>query len=243
MYIISKFKDYYDSALGVTGIDKSIVYDRKIIELENKEIPLDAYKPLLSNINMKGGFERQHIFYLNKSETKYKDVEYFLIGFCGKYYLGFKFYYLVENDLLQHYNVDFKYDLNEIKKHLDLNNHKKYSWKRRGDQFESLVKAVNEYDSDVIFRKYNTPCFVYHYATKISKSNRVGRKLLTINPNLKDFEFAKVVDPFSAFQEIQMYISGVLGVNEKPVITVSDKDRIAAHGFDKWSFRKPPKNG
>lgn len=241
MYIISKFKDYYDSALGVTGVDKSIVYDRKNIEIENKEIPLEAYKPLISETLW--GYEHQHILHLNKNERRYKDVEYFLVGFCGKYYLGFKFYYLAENDPLKRYEIDFKYDLDEVRKHLDLGTHKKFSWKRHGDHFESLVKAVNEYDSDVIFRKYNTPCFVYHYATKLSKSTRVGRKLLTINPNLKEFEFAKAVDPFTAFQEIQMYISGVLGINEKEVIVVSDKDRIAAHGFDKWSFRKPPENG
>lgn len=241
MYIISKFKDYYDSALGVTGVDKSIVYDRKIVELENKEIPIEAYKPL--RYENAWGYDSKYILHLNKNENKYKDVEYFLIGFCGKYYLGFKFYYLVDNDPLQRYEVDIKYDLDEVRKHLNLDNSKKYSWKRHGDQFESLVTAVQNYDNDVIFRKYKTPCFVYHYATKISKSNRSDKQLLTINPILKDFEFAKAVDPFTAFQEIQMYISGVLGINEKPVIIVSDKDRIAAHGFDKWSFRKPPKNG
>ena len=39
MYIISKKKDYYDGVAGTTGIDKTIVYDRQIVELEKDEIP------------------------------------------------------------------------------------------------------------------------------------------------------------------------------------------------------------
>jgi hypothetical protein len=45
-----------------------------------------------------------------------------------------------------------------------------------------------------------------------------------------------------AFQEIQMFISGVLGIDENPTVEVSDKDKIISRGFDyKWSFRKEPK--
>ena len=39
MYIISKKKDYYDGVAGTTGIDKSIVYERQIIEVEEKNLP------------------------------------------------------------------------------------------------------------------------------------------------------------------------------------------------------------
>jgi hypothetical protein len=34
MLIISKFKDYYDTAIGVGGIDKSLVYQRITTEIE-----------------------------------------------------------------------------------------------------------------------------------------------------------------------------------------------------------------
>ena len=55
---------------------------------------------------------------------------------------------------------------------------------------------------------------------------------------LKDYEFYKKFDSFAAFQEIQMFLSGVLGNKENEIIVVSDKDKIAQHGFDKFSFRK-----
>ena len=48
------------------------------------------------------------------------------------------------------------------------------------------------------------------------------------------------MDTFTAFQEIQMYISGVLGTGEKEIIEVEDKYKIPQHGFNKWSFRREP---
>ena len=57
---------------------------------------------------------------------------------------------------------------------------------------------------------------------------------------LKDVSFYKVWDPYQAYQELDMYISGVLGQQEKETINISDKDRIYQHGFDSYSFRKLP---
>ena len=39
-----------------------------------------------------------------------------------------------------------------------------------------------------------------------------------------------------------MFLGGVLGNKEKEIVEVADKYKIAQHGFDKWSFRKEPKN-
>ena len=62
-----------------------------------------------------------------------------------------------------------------------------------------------------------------------------------INPNLKNYEFYKIFDTFQAFQEIQMFLGGVLGAGEKNIIEVEDKYKIAGHGFNKWSFRRESK--
>ena len=60
-----------------------------------------------------------------------------------------------------------------------------------------------------------------------------------LNPRLKRFEFYKVFDSYGAFQEIHMFLSGVLGNTEKKTVGVSDIHRLEAHGFDrKTSFRK-----
>ena len=87
-----------------------------------------------------------------------------------------------------------------------------------------------------MFRELNTPVFIYDSERRKPRTSDA----LTIDPILKDYEFYKVVDAFQAFQEISMFIGGVLGRGEKEIIVVEDKYKIAQHGFDKWSFRKEP---
>jgi len=38
-----------------------------------------------------------------------------------------------------------------------------------------------------------------------------------------------------------MFMGGVLGSPEKEIVQIEDKYKITQHGFDKWSFRKEPK--
>ena len=65
------------------------------------------------------------------------------------------------------------------------------------------------------------------------------KEKLLINPCLSEFEFYRVVDSASAFQSIQSFISGVMGIEEKPMIEIKEKDKIVSKGFNKWSFRNP----
>lgn len=59
--------------------------------------------------------------------------------------------------------------------------------------------------------------------------------------NLKDLEFFKAVDAYTMFQQLSMWIGGVLPRSPNPMVEITD-DKVKAHkhGFDKWSFRKPP---
>lgn len=60
-----------------------------------------------------------------------------------------------------------------------------------------------------------------------------------VNPTgLKQIGFAKALDPYTAFQELSMWIGGVLGGTSPEIVTITD-DKILAenHGFDKHSFR------
>ena len=62
----------------------------------------------------------------------------------------------------------------------------------------------------------------------------------TINPCLKDLGAVIVSNPFDTFQNIAMYLGGVLGNEAAPMVAIEDKYRIESHGYDKWSFRKRP---
>lgn len=57
--------------------------------------------------------------------------------------------------------------------------------------------------------------------------------------NLKNFEFYRCMDPFRCYQEISMYVGGVLPKPGNPMVQITDqKMKAKKHGFDKWSFRK-----
>ncbi len=61
--------------------------------------------------------------------------------------------------------------------------------------------------------------------------------------NLKDYQFYKVIDPFTLFQEISMWIGGILPHQGRPMVDITDdKIKIVKHGFDKFSFRKEKEN-
>ncbi len=64
--------------------------------------------------------------------------------------------------------------------------------------------------------------------------------LIEINANLNKFQFFKCLDPYSAFQNIEMFINGVASTPCNPPIEISDVDKRDSRGFDKMSFRKRP---
>ncbi|BCG04716.1 hypothetical protein PPGU19_092840 (plasmid) [Paraburkholderia sp. PGU19] len=69
---------------------------------------------------------------------------------------------------------------------------------------------------------------------------RFEKSFLKINPPLKNFQFYRLFGPVEAFQELDMFWGGVLALESRPTLSISDKDRIAQHGFNARSFRKDP---
>jgi hypothetical protein len=61
-----------------------------------------------------------------------------------------------------------------------------------------------------------------------------------LNPKLKDRHFFKVMDTYTTFQALDMWICGTLAYPQNAMVMLDDKSMIAKHGFDKWSFRKQP---
>lgn len=56
---------------------------------------------------------------------------------------------------------------------------------------------------------------------------------------LEEIGFARLLDPFSAYQELTMWV-GNLGQTSREMVVISDEEKVRKHGFDKWSFRKMP---
>jgi hypothetical protein len=243
MYIIAKKKDYYDGVAGTTGIDKTIVYDRQIVELRIDEIPkIFGINKSFWGISYKETPFRKLSYHSLKGE--YKNIcdehAFFIIGFCGKLYIGWKLYKEVKygwNEISDKITTTITYDMDYIKTILEPK-----SW--HGNLADS-IDYIKSYNPLQVFRDLKTPVFVFDsdydrkWIDRHTYNNHHPK--FFINPLLKDYEFPKVFDAFQAFQEIQMFISGVLGTGEKEIVEVADKYKIMEHGFDyKWSFRKEP---
>jgi len=238
MYIIAKNKDYYDGVVGSVGIDKTLVYERTTVEtIKPNEMP-NEFHPKKS-WGWRGHDRHNHFlnigyadiknrYDLRKADHKYESCRSFIVGFCGKLYLGWYLYYKVKvrdvmGLMIDEERYDIVYGYENVKEYLESG-----YWRGEIDDDVSYVMKYNPID---IFREIKAPIFVH-----ITGRNN---KFIT-NPMLKDFEFYKVVDAFTAFTELQMFIGGVLGVGEKEIVEVEDKYKISQHGFDKWSFRKEP---
>lgn len=63
---------------------------------------------------------------------------------------------------------------------------------------------------------------------------------VVLNPSLRSLEFYRRMSAQEVFQELEMYLGGVLAPENRPMVAIEDKYRIAQHGFDKHSFRRPP---
>lgn len=228
MLIVSKFHDYYDSAMGM-GIDKTCVYKR-----ETKAIPF----------KIRGGWKEGRenpISGLFNERARYSaggwNTARYVIGFCGKLYplihisrldvkgLTDEHHYFYDEES---YNTFFK-----VKKDKKKSKWRSYFWWHREPQYffnADIWKGCIKY-----FDEYKCPIFI------LRKNDTRGADAdIVLNPELKQYRFMTQVDSYTAFQEIYMYMSGVLGSDMPKMVEISDEIRAHKRGFNKWSFRTPP---
>ncbi len=86
-----------------------------------------------------------------------------------------------------------------------------------------------------IHHRHASPVILYRNVYRNRTSPNVETE---IDPVLKTLGFESVRDPYRAYQEIAMYVGGVLQAPGRETAAVSDADRAAKHGFDRWSFRR-----
>jgi hypothetical protein len=228
MKLISKFHDYYDTALG-HGVDPNVVYVRKTVELLKETYPEDLadnekWDKITEIIKRFNGqqdlttFERWFT-----SWSYHRDDMSFTrgyVGFCGKIYP---------------FLLRFKKDSSKVKLYwsfdkLKLNHPRNKDLPKYREHFNRTL------EDDTIFHELDVPVWA-----KYNDPFDNGSLKTILNPCLKDIHFAAVKDPYSAFQELSMYISGVLGGKSPKMVEISDKEMAAKKGHDgKYSFRKPP---
>lgn len=240
MYIITKKKDYYDGVVGTMGIDKSLVYVRepRIIEDYDDDYPKEFRPNRTYNIRYHNHFLNlnNHTLYGKPNVVGYSS---FIIGFCGKLYIGWKIYKEVKNSIsnIPDMTTEITYDTKYLKSYV-----KTVGW---WSNLDDDIEYIKTYNPIHIFRELKSPIFIYdsdQHRSSISTSSyrRKDRVVFIVNPILKEYEFYTVIDSFTAFQELQMFLGGILGAGEKETVEVEDKYKITQHGFNKWSFRREP---
>jgi hypothetical protein len=222
MRIISDYKDYYDSLQDYD----SIVWDRKYLsitetdstfkELANK---LDLIKYARTSGNVKDGF--LHIIPV-------------ILGFCGNY-----FKYKIEihnNDSFQVLLTDdffylknkFTYELIDMTLDNDLKSYFAVSY------YNLDISFLNNIN---LFVRYNSPILLIHPLVKDREKGYKDFNII-VNPSLKKLGYHKKKDIQQVYQELDMFISGVL-TNKEDRPELEEKHRKGSR-FDKYSFRRLP---
>jgi hypothetical protein len=230
MRIISKFKDYYDGAHG--WYDPEPVYVRNNQKYEWK----DLSKEVSSAMGRVSGLLRA----LPKSSFTVPGA----IAFCGKVYpyfalssyfsgsfSGFPVFYSpakIEAFLQKEMRRDFTLKESCKEKIAHLNNKRirrwgydlsHVSWKRFLEDHDLSVSSRS-------FRAVRSPIFL------------IEGKTLIVNPMLRKYNFACQVDPYTAMQEISMYVGNDLVDQMDPNLNRTDDMVRDSKGFNEWSFRR-----
>ncbi len=240
MRIQSNFKDYYDVAQKF-GHDEDFVYNRY-----TQKIEIPGWIGFELSDNVKGA-----------------TYESFFIGFCGRIYpvLRAEIYQKPLPDQptpKAHVKICYKVeDVNRfIDEHTEQEARKEYYHTRihsSKDWFiktsspltiEEWFKGSSKLQESLMgnFEKYYAPLFTVEMINPTGKikSDYRHNTMISVNGCLSKFDFARKFEPFTAFQEISMFL-GSMATPQKPIPIHSDEMKAEINGFDnKYSFRKDP---
>lgn len=240
MRIYSKFKDYYDNVVPPSN---TVVWYRK-----DCSFMLDATKQLPIN-------KAETEFLLNAFEAAplppvvvslryvtptHRDI--LLLGLCGKLYLVYLLYTFnnTKTELKAFLNivefVEFYNNNVSNSVHFEKNKlwHKRHPFNEGG--INAWYQGCNQTQKvQDIFIKVKTPIFLMKRPEVRLNSGTVE---FYVNPNLSEYGIQRLFDPWTMYQEIEMYLSNTLAVGVEKIPIFSDELKRDAHGFDNWSFKQ-----
>lgn len=139
-------------------------------------------------------------------------LEYIVIGFCGEFYP----LVIATEDSKKTYC----YSLEELSAVIEIQR-----WSGNKEFYETVKSLKN----DQLFIDNYSPIVI------------VDGAKATWNGFLKPYQFMRIIDPYQAFQKIEMFL-GNMAAPEKPIPKRSDIEKVKSHGFDpKMGFRRGKK--
>lgn len=251
MYIISKFRDYYDS-VAKYGKDMGVVYERKemVFDVRQKDTPkivTDLREKILRSMTDDEQKDSERtlnatVRFLNRMKVIGQvrnprgDIFSFsgvFIVFCGDVYYGVRLHTERKAGLAYTCESAVFYSSGSLIAHLE----------KEGVDLDAIPVYGKHSPRTSILARFNRPNHAsfrdWFIENKITVAVMENHDII-INPQLQSYQFYKAVDCVTAYQEIDMWISGTLAFPQNVVIEIEDKYKIQEHGFDKWSFRKMP---
>lgn len=163
------------------------------------------------------------------------EVQPLRVIFCGKQYPGAKVS-TSPAGLTSPSTIDYFYNAESLIDHLTslgVALEGKARWAKHTD----FDRIIDWFDSNSQ-RKVDVDWLIANKITTV-----VYEGDLHINPPLRDFQFYRAVDAYTAWQELSMWLEGTLAAPQNIMIELDDKYRVMAHGFDmKYGFRTRPKD-
>lgn len=213
MIINSKHNDFYDG-LSKQYLDKTIVYNREEVTIQANS--LDNCSSLYSLLRHFNSLHRQ----ANSRDLPLNPI---LLGFCGKYFILYKFDWDVYSTKDEIINLFSKNKTSNYWRPYDV-----------PTKIKSQFVEIEILKSDDNFIELDCPVFLLEYR----RPNYQDVEIIK-NPILKDYNFQKLKDTFTCFQDIQTYISNVLVVNKNTKeVKIKDKYLMESKGFNNLSFKK-----
>jgi hypothetical protein len=237
MKIFSNFKDYYDHVQAF-GQDEDVSYIRAT------KTYCDPYRNH-SYFRNNNKWDSRYVWYKvildgdGRETLVHRDPEEHIITHAGwggnvitVHFCG-KVYYAIEHNVHSTLKKEYFYDPAKYEKWFNETNRSRYDRYYLKSELE-LLASNGKVDQRELNKINRTPIILI---------KKTYEGLYNIhNPRLNVIEFQKVVDPYTAFMELDMFLSGVLGKTGGDMVTISDKDKIDKHGFDmQYGFRTRPK--
>ena len=266
MKIFSNFKDYYDNIGFNTNEDR--VWERYTQYFKFNFFKNDLYKNAYQNetpfniltenikellfnaVIEKPVISTKRNFFNSISFSESSDYC-IILGFCGKLYCCMvhhrsDFGHSPANQL-HSTHISFNSYVNEYNKSgnkdkLVLN--KENFWSSSTPFTENGIndwnkKFNNQKYLDKLFIEFNSPIFIVKptNSSVVFNDKSKGYNLI-VNPCLADYKIQKLFDPYTAHQEVDMYLNNVLLNIENSNIIRTDELIRDSKGFNEWSFRQ-----
>lgn len=229
MQIHSKHKDYYDGILyQISSLDHFIRHQDHRKKVVNSELPEGITTLPLDN-------RLQYLFFCGSvypfiADDKAKKIT---RDYITRYDANGRPVYEEWDD-----NPSFLWSFGEVQAHLEKHDQLSFCFR------ETLAESFNITDtnklhdiqlkSGVCYFVFK-PDYWYGHRNKLVGSDIAGD--LVLYPSLQDIQFYKVVDPYTAAQQIDYWLGNIFVSDNCPNNQTND-EKVVAHGHDlKESFR------